>query len=49
MCLFQVEVRRRRRRPEDAEIGELYPNRVADQERPGLLVEDRVVMLRVAG
>ena len=46
--LLEVEVGRRRRRPEHAEVGEQDADRVADQQRPGLLVEHRVVVLGVA-
>ena len=47
--LLEIEVGRRRRRAEDAEIRQQDPDGVADEERPRVLVEDRVVVLGVPG
>ena len=47
--LLEVEVGRRGGRPEHAEVGQQHADGVADQQRPGLLVEDRVVVLGVPG
>ncbi len=45
--LLEVEVGRRGCRAEDAEVGQEHADGVAHQKRPGVLVQDRVVVLGV--
>ena len=46
--LLEVEIRRRRRRPQVAHLGEPNAGRIADQQGAGVLVEHRVMVLGVS-